>query len=271
MVNGAAPPDSGVPGTGRDLAVCTLDDRRLAARIAAHPRVAGAGPLATANVGIEELVRAVVARDGVHRLVVAGRESKLFRPGQSLLALAANGVDETGRIIGALGHEPYLRTLRPGVVAEFRRRVTMVDLRGCADETRLASVLDAQPRAAAGADPCRTAGLAEALAGSGPSVVRLAPGGRRRLLSAAGAGYFVVTVDAARRRIVLRHYGEDFTQCRELVGHSAEALLLGAIEHELLGPGEPSHAGYLGAELAKAETALRLGLTYVQDRPLTAR
>src|SRR5262249_32922099 len=30
------------------------------------------------------------------------------------------------------------------------------------------------------------------------------------------------------------------------------------------------HAGYLGAELAKAETALRLGLRYVQDRPLRA-
>ncbi|MFI6287528.1 hypothetical protein ACIBCM_22750 [Streptomyces sp. NPDC051018] len=278
MVNGpaAVPDDAAAAGTaaeqGPDLAVCTLADRRLAARAATHPRVAAAGPLATANVGIEELVRAVVAHDGVRRLVVAGRESRLFRPGQSLLALAANGVDDSGRIIGALGHEPYLRTLRPGVVAEFRRRVTVVDLRGCADEARLVSALDAQPRAAAaGRDPSRTAELAVELAGSGPRVVRLSPGGRRRPLSTAGTGFFVVTVDAARRLVVLRHYAKDLTDYRELTGHSAEALLLGAIGHELIGPGELSHAGYLGAELAKAETALRLGLPYVQDRPLTGR
>lgn len=261
-------PDAAVPAL--DLAVCTLGDRRLASRIAGHPRVAAAGPLATANVGIEELVRAVVARDGVHRLVVAGPDSTLFRPGQSLFALAAHGLDAHGRIVGALGHEPYLRTLRPAVVAEFRRRVSLVDVRGCTDETRLRAVLDAQPatEAPAGQEPVA---LAAELAGSGPRVVRLAAGGRRRLLSTSGTGYFVVTLDIARRRIVLRHYGADFTQCRELTGHSAEALLLGAIGHELLGPGELSHAGYLGAELTKAETALRLGLPYVQDRPLTAR
>jgi tetrahydromethanopterin S-methyltransferase subunit A len=29
-----------------------------------------------------------------------------------------------------------------------------------------------------------------------------------------------------------------------------------------------SHAGYLGVELAKAETALKLSLKYTQDQPL---
>lgn len=282
MVNGTAAPTGRESAAGagpgpaevRDLAVCTLGDQRLATRIAAHPRVAAAGALATANVGIEQLVRAVVAREGVRRLIVAGPESSLFRPGQSLLALAAHGVDEQGRIIGALGHEPYLRTLRPAVVAEFRRRLVLVDLRGCTDEERLAAALDEQPypRPAGEEEPGTAAGvLAAELAGSGPRVVRLTPGGRRRLLGEAATGYFVVTVETARRRIVLRHYGEDFTECRELTGHSAEALLLGAIRHGLLGPGELSHAGYLGAELAKAEAAARLGLHYVQDRPLTAR
>jgi dihydropteroate synthase len=31
---------------------------------------------------------------------------------------------------------------------------------------------------------------------------------------------------------------------------------------------EPSHAFYLGRELEKAETALKLGKRYVQDQPL---
>jgi tetrahydromethanopterin S-methyltransferase subunit A len=33
---------------------------------------------------------------------------------------------------------------------------------------------------------------------------------------------------------------------------------------------QPGHAGYLGAELAEAEAAMRLGLRYQQDKPLRA-
>jgi hypothetical protein len=43
-------------------------------------------------------------------------------------------------------------------------------------------------------------------------------------------------------------------------------MLLGLIRERLVS--QLSHAGYLGAELAKAESALRLGLRYAQDRPL---
>ena len=46
-------------------------------------------------------------------------------------------------------------------------------------------------------------------------------------------------------------------------------MLLGFIREGLVS--ELTHAGYLGAELAKAETALRLGLHYEQDRPLRTR
>ena len=43
-------------------------------------------------------------------------------------------------------------------------------------------------------------------------------------------------------------------------------MLLGLLRERLVS--QLSHAGYLGAELAKAEAALRLGLRYEQDQPL---
>lgn len=58
----------------------------------------------------------------------------------------------------------------------------------------------------------------------------------------------------------------DNTPAHRSSGHSAEAILLGLIRENLIS--QLSHAGYLGGELAKAETALRLGVEYHQDRPL---
>jgi len=49
-------------------------------------------------------------------------------------------------------------------------------------------------------------------------------------------------------------------------GRNAEAILLGLLREGLIS--QMSHAGYLGAELAKAETALRLSLDFEQDQPL---
>ncbi|MGJ3560827.1 DUF4346 domain-containing protein [Streptomyces sp. INA 01156] len=45
-------------------------------------------------------------------------------------------------------------------------------------------------------------------------------------------------------------------------------MLLGLLDAGVIT--DPSHAGYLGGELTKAETALRLGLHYDQDLPLRA-
>jgi tetrahydromethanopterin S-methyltransferase subunit A len=46
-------------------------------------------------------------------------------------------------------------------------------------------------------------------------------------------------------------------------------MLLGLLREQLVS--QLSHAGYLGAELARAEAALRLDLAYEQDRPLRRR
>ncbi|MEU8588286.1 hypothetical protein AB0C59_15000 [Streptomyces sp. NPDC048664] len=247
-----------------DVAVCTLRAHTLPARLTGHPRVAVAGPLVTANLGIEEVVRGTLARPAVRHLVVCGPDSRMFHAGQSLLALAAHGTAPDGTIIGAHGHRARLPNLLPSVVAAFRRRIAVHDLRGQDDPAALLAAIDALPRRPAEGEDVP----AEELAASEPRLVRLTAAGRVRPIASAGAGCFVVLLDRPAGRIVLRHYADDLASGHELRSHSATALVLAAVAHGLTG--DPAHAGYLGGELAKAETALRLGLPYTQDRPLTA-
>jgi tetrahydromethanopterin S-methyltransferase subunit A len=65
---------------------------------------------------------------------------------------------------------------------------------------------------------------------------------------------------------VLHHYNPDHSPAHEIRGKSAEAILRAALRAQLVS--QLSHAGYLGSELSKAESALRLGLYYEQDHPL---
>src|SRR5205807_6498802 len=54
-----------------------------------------------------------------------------------------------------------------------------------------------------------------------------------------------------------------------LHGRRATSMLLGLLRDGLVT--QLRHSGYLGEELAKAQTALQFGLRYDQDRPLRPR
>ena len=57
-----------------------------------------------------------------------------------VLSLAANGTDNAGRIIGAVGPYPTLRT--PGdAIGAFRRQVMLVDLIGSTDIDRIVQLV----------------------------------------------------------------------------------------------------------------------------------
>jgi tetrahydromethanopterin S-methyltransferase subunit A len=248
------------------VAVCALTSGGLPGRLARLPGVAIAGTIQTANLGIQALVENVTANPAIRFLLLCGRDSPLFRPGQSLAALAEHGVDARRRIVGAAGYDPVLPGLPTSLVERFRGQVELVDH---TDEQDLAA-LAATIRELAG----RTPGPQHppgplpdgAALANGSRPVQLRPGGQRQPLRHDPAGYFVIGVDRRAGQLVVRHYTSTYTLAHVMRGRTAEPMLLG-----LLGAGlvsQLSHAGYLGVELAKAETALRVGLGYEQDRPL---
>jgi tetrahydromethanopterin S-methyltransferase subunit A len=81
-------------------------------------------------------------------------------------------------------------------------------------------------------------------------------------------GYFLVFVDRAGETVRLEQYTAEHRQVRIIEGRGAEEIC-----HTIVRTGQVTllaHAAYLGRELAKAEAALKLGLEYEQDRPLTS-
>jgi len=95
----------------RPVAVCTLGDSALATAVAAEagPEVAITGTLTTENLGIERLMANTITNPHLRFVVVCGPEMEQrigHHPGGSLLALAANGTDDKGRILAAPGRRP---------------------------------------------------------------------------------------------------------------------------------------------------------------------
>jgi tetrahydromethanopterin S-methyltransferase subunit A len=251
---------------GAPVAVCALTSERLVDPLARVPGVAIAGKVYTANLGIERIVINVTANPAIRFFLICGKDSPLFRPGQSLVALAERGVDDQRRIVGAAGYDPVLPTVAPERVARFRRQVEVLDWTGVED----LDAIERGVRALAARNPGHFASgeAMAAMAENEERFVPIRPGGTREPLQYDPKGYFVITVDREEEQISLRHYLPDHTPAHEMRGRVAGSMLLGLLREGLVS--QLSHAGYLGEELAKAQAALTLGLRYDQDRPLRA-
>jgi len=253
------------------VAVCTLTSDDLVAPLARLPGVAIAGRLYTVNLGIEKIILNVTANPAIRVLVLCGKESPVFHPAQGLRALITDGVDAERRIIGAAGHLPVLRNVPLARIERFRQQVELADATGELDLVAL------EERVRALADHARRPVVAQRAEWAAPPVERAAastirrirPGGHRQPLVYDPKGFFVITLDRDAGEIILCHYLPDNAPAHEMRGRAAEAMVLGLIRENLIS--QLSHAGYLGAELAKAEAALRLGARYEQDRPLSPR
>ncbi len=249
------------------VAVCTLTSERLMGPLAGLPGVAIAGMVYTANLGISRLVVNITTNPAIRFLLVCGRDSPLFRPGQSLVALADHGVDSNQRIVGAAGYEPVLQALTHDQIGQFRRQIEVVDWTGEEDlqsmKRRVNELSSRNPgRFMTGTEPASSISNLERF-------VTIRPGGQREPLRYDPKGYFVISVDTDEKEIVLRHYLPNHTPAHEMRGRGATSMLLGLLREGLVT--QLSHAGYLGEELAKAQTALQFGLRYDQDRPLRLR
>lgn len=249
------------------VAICTLTTESLITPLVRLPGVAIVGKVYTANLGITRIVLNVTANPAIRFLLICGKDSPLFHPGQSLVALAERGVDADRRIVGAIGYEPVLSTLAPERVAQFRRQIEVVDWAGEEDlqalEEGVGGLVARNPGRFAASDG--SAGMLQAEEQFTP----IRPGGTREPLQYDPKGYFVITLDREQEQTIIRHYLPDHAPAHEMRGRTAGPMLLGLLREGLVT--QLSHAGYLGEELAKAEAALRFDLRYDQDRPLRRR
>ena len=87
------------------------------------------GMLQTENTGMERMICNIVANPNIRYMVLCGRESTGHLPGQSLLALKQNGIDEGKQIVGSKAPTPYLYNVHMELIDRFNQQiVTVVNL-----------------------------------------------------------------------------------------------------------------------------------------------
>ncbi len=253
-----------LPGSYRVLryqapvAICALNSEQMIDHVTAADAgaVSIAGTLQTENLGIERLITNVLANPFIRFVVVCGADSQKaigHLPGQSLVALAREGINASGRIIDAKGKRPVLRNLEAAAVDHFRRTVEVIDLVGTSDLDPIMVAVRACAAPNPGpAEPFAPSSIPQPIAGAVPEKMISDP-----------AGYFVVFIDRVGSQLDVEHYQNNGVLTAIIKGRSAAEVYMTAIERSLLT--RLDHAAYLGRELARAEQALRSGEPYVQD------
>ncbi|MBA2681427.1 MAG: hypothetical protein H0U76_23890 [Ktedonobacteraceae bacterium] len=247
------------------VAVCTLTSSELMQPLANVPGVAIAGLVYTPNLGIEKIIRNVTTNPAIRFLFLCGKESPVFYPAQTLRALFTNGISSDRQIIDAQGPLPVLQNISLQQIEAFRRQVELVDHTGTTDLAQLTlhiqALVERDPGPLAECwkqDKNRSSMQMEEE--QPEHFIRLKPGGKRESLAYDPKGFFIITLNREKNEIIIHHYLPDNQPAHEMRSRSAESLLLGLLRENLIS--QLSHAGYLGAELAKADAALRFGLQY---------
>jgi tetrahydromethanopterin S-methyltransferase subunit A len=200
--------------------------------------------------GIALLVRGMLARPTLRYLVVCGID--YADTGRALVALSEEGLAADGTLPGT---ESRL-DLDAGEVARFREQVTVVDLRGCTDPRRVVAAI----RALSWPPPDGPRVLVPEGWSPPAAVPAASPGWEPD-----PAGNFLIALEGGQ--IVANHA----TTAGGPTGHRFGGRTAAEVYRAIIAAGLVSqldHAAYLGAELARAEVALRAQVRYEQDRSL---
>lgn len=248
------------------IAVCTLTTDAHIKQISQWNNIAIVGKVFTPNLGIEKIILNSISNPEIRFLVLCGKDSSVFHAGQALQSLFQYGIDKEKRIINAIGHYPVLRNLAVEKINQFLEQIELVN---CLEENNIEqlhqkilelSKMNKKPS-------FKNSGAKDIeIVPDKEEFTILKPGGKRIPLDYDQKGFFVITADLDKKQITVKHYYKDNKPGFLIQGHSAEAILLSLLQNGLVS--QMSHAGYLGAELSKAETALKLNLKYEQDQSL---
>jgi len=201
-------------------------------------------------------IRNTIANPRLRFVIICGQEVEQqigHHPGGSLLALAADGTDDKGRIVAAPGRRPRLPNLTADETAHFRAYIEVGDLIG----TGGPAVILAAARERGARDPSPAPDPPGRLT---VPIQRAVPAHRT---NADPAGYLVIYVDSGRQVLVIEHYRNDdlltaVVEAAKATDGYASVLAAGLV-------GRLDHAAYLGRELARAEHALHSNARYRQN------
>lgn len=215
------------------------------------------GKVFTENIGIEKVVKNIVANPTIRFLMLCGQEAKGHQTGACIKALHANGINERGRIADAPGKRPWIRTLNAEQVKRFQEQVELVDLIGCDD----LATIEAKASELADRNPGMMAGQALKAEGVPHHLAR-----ETIKLTLDRAGFFIIHPKPEANWLMVEHY-ENSGKATCVIEESDPAKICAEIiERGLIS--QLDHAAYLGRELERAKLSMQLDFTFRQDRAL---
>lgn len=214
-----------------------------------------AGSLTTENLGVEHIIKNIIANPFIRHLIIFGNEIDGHCPGDAIVKLAANGVNEKQKIVDACGARPVLKNVAHSEIEHFNKQVRVhnliekVDLSLLINALEKIEQLEKQPY---------EAGLKVDMV----EIIKAKPAKRLKLDP---AGYFVILVMKGKKHpLIVEHYSNGGRLRRAIKGEDAATICATLIDMGLVS--QIDHAAYLGRELAKAEMSLRIDVKYIQDR-----
>jgi len=222
---------------------------------AVYSKIAIIGSITTENLGVEHLIKNLIANPFLRHLVLWGEDIEGHLPGDALLNLLDSGIDKNKRIIGARGARPVLKNLTESEVHHLRRQIQAIDLMGRKDISELANQLELLNKKAV--QPYE--------AGLKVDLVEIQKAEPSKRLKLDPAGYFVIMVSKGKENpLLIEHYSNDGTLRNMFEGEDSASICATLIENKLIS--QLDHAAYLGRELAKAELSLVSDSKYNQDQ-----
>ncbi len=263
------------------VAVSTLASVKLEEKLA-KLKPAGlciVGKTETENIGIDKIVKNIIANPAIKFLIIAGKDTKGHQSGKTLLALRENGVNKDMRVIASTGRRPILKNISLSDVKVFRKQVQIDNLIGCENARILAKKVKELSQKAASVKsissrPGASGLIASCVCGScheepvvskpkrtaaPPRVKAKKPG----LIKLDKAGYFVIIPSKKTKILTVEHYSYDNKLLRTIEGKNSREIYFTIINNKWVT--ELSHAAYLGKELVKAELSIKKSFKFVQD------
>ncbi|WER49936.1 DUF4346 domain-containing protein [Cupriavidus sp. WKF15] len=253
------PGDYTVLRYGASVAVCTLNSDALAKELAdqAPDGLAIVGTMHTENLGVERVIRNVLANPNIRWLILCGEDTRQLvghLPGQSMESLCTNGTDDSQRIIGAKGKRPYLKNVSREHIEAFNRQVGLVSMIGTEDVGLISQAIVDRHRQGVPPFGEHVADIAvETVVSREPQFYKSDP-----------AGFLVVYPDHRAKKLVAEHYTNAGQLDVVVEGATPTAVYSEIVKRGLVS--QLDHAAYLGRELANAAHSLLTGQQYVQDR-----
>ena len=219
------------------------------------------GKTETENIGIDKVIKNVITSSTLRYLIVAGTEPEGHHTGQTLLALAQNGIDENGRVLGSTGKRPILRNVSASEIQAFHEQVQVIDMIGCESPDEIGARIEELAQQVTTPCDCSECGAKPPVSiSTAPKIAATEPS---ETVKMDAAGYFVIVPVADKGIVNVQHYAYDNTLLRVIEGATARTICATIIDSGWVT--ELSHAAYLGKELAKAELSLLNGFKYLQD------